>query len=116
MKDNDAQNIFENYLAGGIITDTPVQEEAPEQEPTLNENPAALAKFLPQIVKFITSNPQILQQITQAIPDLASLLGGGAAPAAPAAPAAAPAPGAGAPQKLGGQLPAGSAPAPVPAA
>ena len=89
MKDNDAQNIFENYLAGGIITDAPVQQEAPKQEPTLNENPAALAKFLPQIVKFITSNPQILQQITQAIPDLASLLGGGGA--APAAPAAAPA-------------------------
>ena len=68
MKDNDQQLIFETYLEGN--------------DKVVTENVAAIAKFLPKIIQFIKSNPEMLKQLLQVIPELASMLK--PAPSAPA--------------------------------
>ena len=115
MKDNDTQNIFENYLAGGLVTDTPEQEGVLEEQPpapapagapnAIGQGTGVIDPAIVALQAALKKNPALVQQIL-ALPEIAAAAKGGGAPA----------PGAGAPQRLGGQLPAGAAPAPVPAA
>lgn len=67
MKDNDQQQLWEAYNSDNKV---------------VTENVGAIAKFLPKIIQFIKSNPEVLKQLLQVIPELASML----KPAAPAAP------------------------------
>lgn len=134
----DSEKIFENYLAAGMIPMDKLEEEEAQQAPQapqapqpeaeagaadgaadpgsmlagiIAEDPNSIAELagLAEVQQWIQSKSQPAPE-AQFAPGAAIKQHG--QPDVPLAPAA---PGSGAPQKLGGQLPVGSAPAPVPA-
>lgn len=102
MRDKEGGKIFENY--GNY-----------KEEQQLNEFAAIAAqagKFLPQILNFIKSNPELAAQLAAAIPGIASLVtGGDEEGTAPAAAPAAAAPAAAVPAAPAAAAPAAPAPA-----
>ena len=122
----DSEKIFENYLAAGMIPMDKLEEEEAPQAPQpeaeagaadpgsmlagiIAEDPNSIAELagLAEVQQWIQSKSQPAPE-AQFAPGAAIKQHG--QPDVPLAPAA---PGAGAPQKLGGQLPVGSAPAPT---
>ena len=74
MRDKDGDAIFESY-------------QTRQQHQQLNEAAALAqaAKFLPQIMQFIKSKPELVAQLLAAVPAIKGLLGGGEEAPAPGA-------------------------------